>query len=78
MNLARDVKGSKRDFYKDVNKGNTRESVGLLLNPHSGALVTQDMEKAEVINEFFTSIFTGKTSLQESQPQKIRGKVRSK
>ncbi|GAB0197915.1 sperm acrosome membrane-associated protein 6 [Grus japonensis] len=38
----------------------------------NGALVTQDMEKA---NDFFTSVFTGKISLQESQAQEIRGKV---
>lgn len=38
----------------------------LLLNG-TGDLVTQDMEKAEVLNAFFALVFTGKTSLQESE-----------
>lgn len=36
------------------------------------------MEKAEVINSFSTSAFTSKTSLWESQPPWLRGKVWSK
>lgn len=64
LNLARDVKGSKKDFNKYINKRNSSKNVGLLLNPHSRALVTQDMEKANVLNDFFTSVFTGKTSPQ--------------
>ena len=33
------------------------------------------MEKAEVLNAFFTSFFTGQTSLQDSQTPETRGKV---
>ncbi|GAB0205963.1 mitochondrial enolase superfamily member 1 [Grus japonensis] len=36
-----------------------RENVGPLQN-ETGDLVTQDMEKAEVRNDFFASVFTGK------------------
>ncbi|GAB0193512.1 mitochondrial enolase superfamily member 1 [Grus japonensis] len=36
-----------------------RENVGPLRN-ETGDLVTQDMEKAEVLNDFFASVFTGK------------------
>lgn len=32
-----------------------------------GDLVTQDVEKTDVLNAFFDSVFTSKTSLQESQ-----------
>lgn len=34
LNLARDVKGSKKDFYKYINKRNSSKNVSLLLNPH--------------------------------------------
>ncbi|GAB0183823.1 mitochondrial enolase superfamily member 1 [Grus japonensis] len=37
-----------------------RENVGPLQN-ETGDLVTQDMEKAEVLNDFFASVFTGKS-----------------
>ena len=45
----------------------------LLLN-EAGALVTQDMERVEVPNAFFTSVFASKTGLQESQALETRGK----
>lgn len=39
--------------------------MGLLLNG-TGALVTQNMEKVEVLNAFFTLVFIGEADLQES------------
>lgn len=45
-------------------KRKTRENVGPLLK-ETGDLVTQDSGKAEVLNAF-ASVFTSKTSLQES------------
>ncbi|GAB0205316.1 mitochondrial enolase superfamily member 1 [Grus japonensis] len=60
LNLARDVKDNKKSFYRYVSeKRRTRENVGPLRN-EMGDLVTQDMEKAEVLNDFFASVFTGK------------------
>ncbi|GAB0185492.1 hypothetical protein GRJ2_001014500 [Grus japonensis] len=60
INLARDVKDNKKSFYRYVSeKRRTRENVGPLRN-ETGDLVTQDMEKAEVLNDFFASVFTGK------------------
>ncbi|GAB0179271.1 UDP-glucose:glycoprotein glucosyltransferase 2 [Grus japonensis] len=60
LNLARDVKDNKKSFYRYVSeKRRTRENVGPLRN-ETGDLVTQDMEKAEVLNNFFASVFTGK------------------
>ena len=41
----------------------------------AGALVKQNMEGAEVLNAFFTSVFTGKTALQESKALDTRGEV---
>ncbi|GAB0186169.1 mitochondrial enolase superfamily member 1 [Grus japonensis] len=61
INLARDVKDNKKSFYRYVSdKMRTRENVGPLRN-EMGELVTQDMEKAEVLNDFFASVFTGKS-----------------
>ncbi|GAB0185748.1 mitochondrial enolase superfamily member 1 [Grus japonensis] len=61
ISLARDVKNNKKSFYRYVSdKRRMRENVGPLRN-EMGALVTQDMEKAEVLNDFFASVFTGKS-----------------
>ncbi|GAB0182634.1 mitochondrial enolase superfamily member 1 [Grus japonensis] len=60
LNLARDAKDNKKSFYRYVSdKRRMRENVGPLQN-ETGDLVTQDMEKAEVLNDFFASVFTGK------------------
>ncbi|GAB0176173.1 calcium-independent phospholipase A2-gamma [Grus japonensis] len=60
ISLARDVKDNKKSFSRYVSeKRRTRENVGPLRN-ETGDLVTQDMEKAEVLNNFFASVFTGK------------------
>ncbi|GAB0204525.1 mitochondrial enolase superfamily member 1 [Grus japonensis] len=60
ISLARDVKDNKKSFYRYVSdKRRMRENVGPLRN-EMGDLVTQDMGKAEVVNDFFASVFTGK------------------
>ena len=57
MNLGRNVKGNKKGFYKYMNsKGKTRESVSAVLN-RAGELVTNYMEKAEVLDTFCASVF---------------------
>ncbi|KAJ7419224.1 glycerol kinase [Pitangus sulphuratus] len=66
LNLARDVKDNKKGFSECIsNKRKTRENVFPLLNG-AGNLVTQDTEKAEVLTILSTSVFTGKTRLQDS------------
>lgn len=40
----------------------------------AGKLVTNDMEKAEVLSAFFASVSTSKTSLQEFRPLRPEGK----
>ncbi|GAB0175757.1 mitochondrial enolase superfamily member 1 [Grus japonensis] len=67
LNLARDVKGNKKSFYRYVSdKRKTKENVGPL-QKEMGDLVTWDMEKAEVLNDFFASVFTGKCSSHTAQ-----------
>lgn len=57
LNLTRDVKGNQKEFYKCTNsKGKTREGVSALLI-RAGELVTNDTEKAEVLNVSCASIF---------------------
>ncbi|GAB0202682.1 mitochondrial enolase superfamily member 1 [Grus japonensis] len=67
ISLARDVKDNKKSFHRYVSdKRRTRENVGPLWN-ETGDLVTQDMEKAEVLNDFFASVSTGKCSSHTAQ-----------
>ncbi|GAB0205871.1 hypothetical protein GRJ2_003052700 [Grus japonensis] len=69
ISLARDVKDNKKRFYRYVSdKRRTRENVGPLQN-ETGDLVTQDMEKAEVLNDFFASVCTGKCLSHTAQLQ---------
>ncbi|KFR06816.1 hypothetical protein Y956_10107, partial [Nipponia nippon] len=61
LNLARDVK-DKKGFFKYINqKRKVKESVPPLMSS-SGELITTDEEKAEVLNNFFASVFTGNLS----------------
>ncbi|CAM4675942.1 unnamed protein product [Lepidochelys kempii] len=64
LQLARDVKSNKKGFFRYVgNKKKGKESVGPLRN-EGGNLVTEDVEKANVLNAFFASVFTNKVSSQ--------------
>ncbi|PKU45794.1 hypothetical protein llap_3880 [Limosa lapponica baueri] len=67
LSLARDIKDNKKSFYRYVSdKRKTRENVSPL-QKESGDLVTQDMEKAEVLNDFFALVFTSKCSSHPTQ-----------
>jgi len=60
LKLARDAKSNKKSLYRYVSdKKKARENVGPFWKER-GDLVTQDMEKAEVFNDFFASVFTSK------------------
>jgi len=62
LNLARDAKNNKKGFYRYVSrKKMVKESVPLLMS-ETGKLSTADEEKAEVLNNFFASVFTGNLS----------------
>ncbi|KFZ47204.1 hypothetical protein N321_13923, partial [Antrostomus carolinensis] len=59
LNLARDVKGNKKSFYRYVGEKRKTSKNGGPLWKAMGDLVTQDTEKTEVLNDFFASVFTG-------------------
>ncbi|KFP11766.1 hypothetical protein Z169_02376, partial [Egretta garzetta] len=62
LNLARDAKNNKKGFYRYISrKRMVKESVPPLMSK-TGRLVTADEEKAEVLNDFFASVFTGNLS----------------
>ncbi|GAB0203188.1 hypothetical protein GRJ2_002784400 [Grus japonensis] len=74
LNLARDIKDNKKSFYRYVSdKRKMRENVAPL-RIQKGDLVTQDMEKAEVLSECFASVFTGKCSSHTAQVTEGKGR----
>ena len=57
--MARDVKNNKKTFYRYIGqKRQAKTGVPSLVNL-KGELASTDKEKAEVLNEFFASVFTG-------------------
>ncbi|GAB0182821.1 mitochondrial enolase superfamily member 1 [Grus japonensis] len=75
LKLARDVKDNKKSFFKYIiSKRKTRKNVGPLLN-EVNAQVTEDTDKAELLNAFFASVFTAKASPQETQTLEVGEKV---
>lgn len=70
MYLVKDLKGNKKGFY--INR-KPRENVGPLLNG-AGALVTKEMEKAKVLNAFFTSSLVVRPAFRNPRPLRAMGK----
>lgn len=59
LNLVRDVNSNKKGFYRCISDTRkSSETVGSL-QKEMVDLLTQDMEKAEVVHDFFTSVFIG-------------------
>ena len=59
LNLVRDVKDNKKGFYRYIGRRRqAKESVSPLMIGN-GELASSDIEKAEVLNECFASVFTG-------------------
>ena len=53
------LKTTRKGFYRYISqKRKTKEIIPPLVN-EKGELATTDMEKAEVLSEFFASVFTG-------------------
>ena len=68
LNLAAGVKRNKKLFYKYINsKRRTKENLHSLLD-EAGNVTTEDKEKAEVLNAFFTCVFKSQTSYPQGTP----------
>ncbi|KAK4827405.1 hypothetical protein QYF61_017810 [Mycteria americana] len=62
LNLAGDAKNNNKGFYTYINqKRKVKENVPPLMNKN-GDLASTDEEKAEVLNNFFASVFSGNRS----------------
>ncbi|PKU49370.1 hypothetical protein llap_409 [Limosa lapponica baueri] len=74
LNLAKDVKGKKKSFYGYFSdKRKTKNNVDPL-QKEMGDLATQDMEKADVLNDFIVSVFIGKCSSSTVQVTEYKGR----
>ena len=57
--MARDVKNNMKAFYRYIGqKRQAKTNIPPLVNV-KGELASVDEEKAEVLNEYFASVFTG-------------------
>lgn len=64
FNRARDIKDNKKGFYRYVGDKQKPREIFQSLQKEKGDLVTWNMEKAEVLNDFFASAFTSKCAKQ--------------
>lgn len=61
VNLAKDIQSDKKSFFRYVSDEKlTRKNVGPL-RKGTGDLLTQGMEKAQVLFDFFASAFSSKS-----------------
>jgi len=74
FNLARDIKENKKKFYRYISdKRKAREEVGSH-RKETGDVVMEGMEKAEVLSDFFSSVFTNRCSSYTAQVAESNGK----
>lgn len=68
-----DIKDNMKNFKHPINsKMLNKKYIGLLLNG-AGDLATADVDKAEVPNAFFASVFTSQVSLSSVFSERVQG-----
>ena len=73
MNLARDVKDNKKEFYRYIGRRRqAKESVPPLMKGNE-ELASSDIEKAEVLSEYFASVFMGDQASHVCQDHEFLG-----
>ena len=60
LRLARDAKSNKKAFFRYVSSKRQRKEMVVQLLNEDGKLITDDKEKAEVLNSYFGSVFSKK------------------
>ena len=75
LDLTKGTKKNKKGFYRYINqKRRDQEGVTPLLVTNTGKLVTVDKQKAEVLNNFFCSLFTDNCSSHITQEDSLEGR----
>jgi len=73
LNLARDAMNNNQGFYRYVSQKRKVKGSVRSLKSKTSKLVTAD-EKAEVLNNFIASVFTGSLSSHTSQVDRPQGR----
>ena len=66
LNLVMEVKNNKKGFVRNLDQKRRAKDSRAPLKNKEGELPSTDMETAEVINEIFSSVFTGSQASQAS------------
>ena len=76
QNLAESIKTNPRMFWNHINsKRIAKPDIPSLKNPTTGLLIERSAEKADLLNTYFTTVFT-QTPRVEIDPQVVLKKIK--